>query len=207
MRLHCFSYTIYWCFISNFHLAFPSLIFFSSGLVSTSGQLAIPSEETEKGHSTVSRTPPLTGHATSASPNAVAGTTMQVGAAAQQPRPAPVVSSITNASTDWTAQLKNDLGIGGGASTKTNAAQTGLMSKSPLQNAKTGQVVRTAPRHTTQSSTVEFVSGEANGPTLPEYQFGFHVDSATGSDEHDDDVYGTSSKSRPMSNHTSKVFP
>ncbi|MCP9260408.1 hypothetical protein DINM_003760 [Dirofilaria immitis] len=162
-----------------------------------------PSEEIDKGCET--RTSPLSGHDTSASRNAMAGATMHAAGVSQQSRTTASVNTVTNTSADWTAQLKNDLGIGGAASaTKSNVNQPGLMSKSSLQNAKTAQVPRATSRHTTHS-TVEFVSGEANGPTLPEYQFGFHVDSATGSDEHGDDVYCTSAKSRSLNNQAAKV--
>lgn len=189
--LLCFSYLI-----SNTH--------FSSGLVSTSSQLAVPSEEADKGRET--RTSPLAGHDASGSANPVAGTAMHAAGVSQQSRTNASGTTVTNTSADWTTQLKNDLGIGGTApTTKSNTNQPGLMSKSPLQNTKPGQVPR-ASQHTTHSSTVEFVSGEANGPTLPEYQFGFHVDSATGSDEHGDDVYGASAKSRSLNNQTAKVI-
>uniref|UniRef100_A0A915Q3U9 GBF-interacting protein 1 N-terminal domain-containing protein n=1 Tax=Setaria digitata TaxID=48799 RepID=A0A915Q3U9_9BILA len=175
----------------------------NSGLVSTSSQLTAPSEEADKGRE--ARTSPLAGHDASGSSNAVSGTAMHAAGVSQQSRVAASVNTVTNTSADWTTQLKNDLGIGGTApTTKPNVTQSGLMAKSPLQNTKTGQVPRTT-RHTTHSSTVEFVSGEANGPTLPEYQFGFHVDSATGSDEHADDVYGTSAKSRPLNSQTTKT--
>lgn len=179
-------------------------IHFSSGLVSTSSQLAAPSEEADKGRG--ARTSPLAGHDASASTNPVAGTPIHAASVSQQQSRANTsVTTVTNnTSADWTAQLKNDLGIGGGApATKPNANQSGLMSKSSMQNTKVG---RAASRHTTHSSTVEFVSGEASGPTLPEYQFGFHVDSATGSDEHGDDVYGASAKSRSLNHQTAKVI-
>uniref|UniRef100_A0A1I8EHS3 UBA domain-containing protein n=1 Tax=Wuchereria bancrofti TaxID=6293 RepID=A0A1I8EHS3_WUCBA len=177
---------------------------YQNGLVSTSGQLAASSEETDKGRE--ARTSPLAGHDASVSANSVVGTTMHAAGASQQSRTNTAVTTVTNTSADWTAQLKNDLGIGGTApATKPSANQSGLMSKSSLQNTKAGQVPRAASRHTTHSNTVEFVSGEANGPTLPEYQFGFHVDSATGSDEHADDVYSASAKSRSLNNHTAKV--
>lgn len=173
----------------------------SSGLVSTSSQLAAASEETDKGRE--ARTSPLAGHDASASTNPVVGTTMRAAGVSQQSRTNVPVTAVTNASADWTTQLKNDLGIGSAApATKSNANQPGLMTKSPLQSTKTS---RTTSRHTTHSNTVEFVSGEANGPTLPEYQFGFHVDSATGSDEHGDDVYGASAKSRSLNNQAAKV--
>ncbi|VDK77880.1 unnamed protein product [Litomosoides sigmodontis] len=175
----------------------------NSGLVSTSSQLAAPSEEADKGRGV--RTSPLAGHDASASTNSVAGTPIHATGISQQQqsRANTSVATVTNnTSADWTTQLKNDLGIGGGApATKPNANQPGLMSKSSLQNAKAG---RAASRHT-HSSTVEFVSGEASGPTLPEYQFGFHVDSATGSDEHGDDVYGPSAKSRSLNHQTAKA--
>uniref|UniRef100_A0A158Q730 Protein lingerer n=1 Tax=Elaeophora elaphi TaxID=1147741 RepID=A0A158Q730_9BILA len=176
----------------------------NSGLVSTSSQLAAPSEESDKGRE--ARTSPLAGHDASASTNPVAETALHAAGVSQQSRTSASVTTVTNTSSDWTTQLKNDLGIGNAApATKPNANQPGLMSKSPLQNTKTGQVPRATPRHTTHSNTVEFVSGEANGPTLPEYQFGFHVDSATGSDEHGDDVYSASAKSRSLNNQTAKT--
>lgn len=191
-------------FSSDYFSALDFKTCFSSGLVSTSGQLSASSEEIDKGRET--RTSPLAGHDASVSTNSVVGTTMHAAGASQQSRANAAVTTVTNTSADWTAQLKNDLGIGGTApATKSSANHSGLMSKSSLQNTKAGQVPRAASRHTTHSNTVEFVSGEANGPTLPEYQFGFHVDSATGSDEHADDVYSASAKSRPLNNHTAKV--
>ncbi|KAL3998680.1 hypothetical protein ACH3XW_16010 [Acanthocheilonema viteae] len=172
----------------------------NSGLVSTSNQLTAPSEETDKGRE--ARASPLVGHDASPSTNPVPGTAMHTANVSQQSRTNASVTTVTNTSADWTTQLKNDLGIGGAApATKPNANQAGLMSKSPLQNTKAGRT----SRHTTNSNTVEFVSGEANGPTLPEYQFGFHVDSATGSDERNDDVYGASVKSRSLNTQSAKA--
>lgn len=161
-------------------------------------------EETDKGRENL--TSPLTGHDASASTNLVAGTAMHATGAPKQPRTnASVVTTVSNASADWTAQLKNDLGIGGTApTTKPSVDQPGLMSKSLLQNAKAGQVPRATSRRINHSNTVEFVSGEASGPTLPEYQFGFHVDSAAGSDEHGD-VYGAA-KSRSLNSQATKVI-
>ncbi|OZC12377.1 hypothetical protein X798_00008 [Onchocerca flexuosa] len=176
----------------------------NSGLVSTSNQLTAPSEEIDKGLET--RASSLNGHDASVSTNPVAGTAMHAVGVSQQSRTTASVNTVTSTSADWTTQLKNDLGIGGAApATKPSVNQPGLMSKSPLQNTKVNQVPRTTSQHTTHSNTVEFVSGEVNGPTLPEYQFGFHVDSATGSDEHGDAVYCTSAKSRSLNNQTAKT--
>ncbi|VDN03880.1 unnamed protein product [Thelazia callipaeda] len=176
----------------------------NTGLVSTSSQITATSEEADK-ESEV-RTPPITSRETSSS---AAGTakTVQTTMASQQSRAAGPVTAVTNTSADWTTQLKNDLGIGGTATTvsKSSATQPGLAPKALLQAPKVGQVSRPAARHSAHSNTVEFVSGESSGPTLPEYQFGFHVDSAAGNDEHADDVYGTSSKSRTLSSHAPKT--
>ncbi|VDK65186.1 unnamed protein product, partial [Gongylonema pulchrum] len=118
-------------------------------------------------------------------------------ATTQQSRPGATGNSVTN---EWTAQLKNDLGIGSSAATKTSTAQsTVVVPKSPLQNVKTTQAGAAAPP-ARQSRTVEFVSGDPTGPSLPEYQFEFNGDESV---DHAEDVYASSAKSHTINSHPS----
>ncbi|KHN83189.1 Ubiquitin-associated protein 2 [Toxocara canis] len=189
----------------------------SKGVVSTSSQGGVSSQdaETEREDECASSPPTSmsammsTSSNTPKAPSAVpAATTIQ--------RPA-LSSTVNTSSADWTTQLKNDLGIG---AKPTPQLATPKQQSQPVQPQPTPQP---AP-HSKQTSvarpltsmmqqqpvshTVEFVSGgDSNGPSaLPEYQFGFHVESnaSAGDERGGEDVFTASSKSRSI-NRSAKI--
>uniref|UniRef100_A0A0N5AX74 Protein lingerer n=1 Tax=Syphacia muris TaxID=451379 RepID=A0A0N5AX74_9BILA len=109
------------------------------------------------------------------------------------------VSASGGSSKDWATKLKNDLGIG----TKSRSKPSVPLSKT-VATGKPAQALQpkaTQSTDTRQSSySVEFVSGEPNDSTaLPEYQFGFHVD--TNNDESTEETFAAS-KSRTKNGTT-----
>ncbi|VDM28881.1 unnamed protein product [Toxocara canis] len=124
----------------------------------------------------------------------------------------PALSTMGNTlSTNWTIQLKKDLGIGAKPITHLGSReqrsqpvepqptpQSAPHSKKALAARPLTSVMQQQPI----SQIVEFVSGEdSNGPSaLPEYQFGFHFESnASAGDERGGDVCTATSKSRSIS--------
>uniref|UniRef100_A0A0M3JTW3 Protein lingerer n=1 Tax=Anisakis simplex TaxID=6269 RepID=A0A0M3JTW3_ANISI len=100
------------------------------------------------------------------------------------------VNMNSASSADWTAQLKNDLGIGSTVAvaaskpiptSKPQAAQSQAAQSQSNSHSKQLTMQQHATTTHPLSHTVEFVSGgDSNGPSaLPEYQFGFHVETTT----------------------------
>uniref|UniRef100_A0A183U5D1 Myosin motor domain-containing protein n=1 Tax=Toxocara canis TaxID=6265 RepID=A0A183U5D1_TOXCA len=124
----------------------------------------------------------------------------------------PALSTMGNtSSTNWTIQLKKDLGIGAKPITHLASREQRSQSVEPQptpqpapqsKKASAARPLTSVMQQQPVSQTVEFVSGEdSDGPSaLPEYQFGFRLESnASAGDERGGDVCTATSKSRSIS--------
>lgn len=165
-------------------------MYFSSTMVSSSSQLAVSSEAINE-HDRGARSPSSSicrGH------NLPTASPAVITSASQVSRIDNV--STNNSSTDWTTQLKNDLGIG----TKTAQSSQSVRKASDAKPSVQGRI------GSRSVNTVEFVSGDINGSSaLPEYQFGFNVDATAGGDEVSGDVFSTKIKDRQSNNPSTKI--
>uniref|UniRef100_A0A9J2P4J5 UBA domain-containing protein n=1 Tax=Ascaris lumbricoides TaxID=6252 RepID=A0A9J2P4J5_ASCLU len=192
-----------------------SSLYQNKSVVSTSGQSAVSSQDadTERDDECASATPTSMSGMMSTSPSVakvsstVPTTTIQRTA----------LSTVNTSSADWTAQLKNDLGIGTKPTPQVapkqqqsqppQAAQPAQQQTARTKQTSVARPLASMMQQPPVSHTVEFVSGgDSNGPSaLPEYQFGFHVEStANAGDERGEDVFTASAKPRSM-NRSAKI--
>lgn len=166
--------------------------FFSNDVVSTSGQLiAAPASSTSESNRKEESRENLQSTA-SASLSSARNSSIRTS------QPIASVSSVSaggGSSTDWTTQLKNDLGIGSKAVPKPTASLAKPIVQTKLAQTPQQKAAQSGNTHQT-SYSVEFVSGEPNDSSaLPEYQFGFHVDTNPSNEENSEESF-VSSKSR-----------